>query len=124
MVLTAEAIGTGVYQDDSRGKVYTYEDMATHVTIVVNLVDEDIPNKQYCYACMWAHLKRMIDLMGPPDEGPPDINQGDGETADPELHEVPTEADVQEASSPISPFRDTFKPHSFPLDVVPDRRFE
>jgi hypothetical protein len=116
MVTTAEALGTGVYQDDSRGKVFMYEDMTTRVTVVVNLVDEQIPNKQFCYACMWGHLKRMIELMGPPDDN---ADHTDGETANPDVSEVSASPFMQEASpilGPFSPLRDTFRPHPFPYE--------
>lgn len=114
MVHTVEALGQGVYDNDVRGRAFMNKDMASGLTVVVNLVNEEVRDKdQFCYACMWRHLKSLIDTMGPKDVEI-DEEPADGEGSDTDLPQVSVSSSMSETSPIAGPFdQDLYDPRSY-----------
>lgn len=80
-----EAVGNGIIPP----KTYVFQDPDSGLIVEVNLMKSDTEN-QFCTACMWRVLNKMIDTVGPDDAG--------YHTADKDVPEVRPTLDVQGAS--------------------------
>lgn len=103
-VYEAEAVGPGVYtkvgDDTIKGKVYTYDDPKTGLTLVIATHDMNKDGEHFCYACMWRAIKNMVELRAPKDEvDAEDI--GSGESSDIELSQLFTEGVLSETGPDI-----------------------